>query len=313
MAIPARAATISFATLSLPSLYRHRPSNLRRRCHATASAAADSRPSAPSGAVRPLRLLSVSDSPVRYEEAWNWQHMLAKRLRKDEAEGDILLMLQHTPVYTLGTASKLEYVLFDSAELQLAPVPGKAAGRQPAGPVTPGRTLERPELVRTERGGEVTYHGPGQLVVYPIVNLNRHKRDLHWYLRQLEETVILLLQREYGIAASRKPGLTGVWVGNDKVAAMGLKVSRWVTMHGLAFNVDLELEPFDRIIPCGISKGEHGVTSLQRLLPREKICIGTVREQYAKAFCDTFGPYDQVEEGCDGDAIAYITKGMEAR
>lgn len=254
--------------------------------------------------------MSVADAPVRYEEAWNWQHAIAKRLRQNEAEADVLLMLQHSPVYTLGTASKLEYVLFDSEEFQLAPVPGESVVKQAA--TSSRSSSETPELVRTERGGEVTYHGPGQLVVYPILNLNRHKRDLHWYLRQLEETVIVLLEREYGILASRKDGLTGVWVGNEKIAAMGLKVSRWVTMHGLALNVNLELEPFNRIVPCGISEEDLGVTSLQKLLPVENICLVTVRKQYAKSFCDIFGPYGFVNEDVDTDVSAYLAEGSEA-
>jgi lipoyl(octanoyl) transferase len=139
----------------------------------------------------------------------------------------------------------------------------------------------------------VTYHGPGQLVAYPIINLDRHRRDLHWYLRKLEDVVILMLGREYGLNAGRKDGLTGVWVGDDKVCALGLKVTKWITMHGLALNVTTDLYPFERIVPCGIA--HHGVTSLKALLGESKaVSMDAARDQLAAAFRDVFGPYDQL-------------------
>lgn len=120
------------------------------------------------------------------------------------------------------------------------------------------------ELFRTERGGEVTYHGPGQLVVYPVLDLTGHQRDLRWYMGALEEVVIRVLA-SLGICAQREAGLTGVWVNGAKVCAMGVRVSRWVTMHGLALNVSPDLSHFEHIVPCGIA--DRRVTSLEELLP----------------------------------------------
>jgi lipoyl(octanoyl) transferase len=108
------------------------------------------------------------------------------------------------------------------------------------------------ELVRTERGGEVTYHGPGQLVLYPVLDLRAYQQDVHWYMRSLEE-VALRTVRSFGLPARRVPGLTGVWVEDAKVCAIGVKLSRWVTMHGLALNVDVNLDHFGHIVPCGIA------------------------------------------------------------
>lgn len=121
------------------------------------------------------------------------------------------------------------------------------------------------EVVRTERGGEVTYHGPGQVVAYPIFRLSAppHTRDLHVYVRNLE-AVVLAAAAEWGITGGRKEGLSGVWVGDAKLAAVGVKVSRWVTCHGVAVNVDMDLRGFHRIVPCGID--HHGVTSVAEVL-----------------------------------------------
>ncbi|XP_020971149.1 plastidial lipoyltransferase 2 isoform X1 [Arachis ipaensis] len=162
-----------------------------------------------------------------------------------ENEGDCsdtLIVLQHPSVYTLGTASTKDNLNFN---INNAPF----------------------NVYRTERGGEVTYHGPGQLVLYPIINLRRHKMDLHWYLRTLEELVIRVLSSTFSIQASRVEGLTGVWVGNEKVAAVGIRVSHWITYHGLALNVTTDLTPFKWIIPCGIRNREVG--SIKGLLLRE--------------------------------------------
>ncbi len=116
--------------------------------------------------------------------------------------------------------------------------------------------------MQIDRGGEVTYHGPGQLVCYPIIDLHDYKMSVSWYMRMLENVVIDCLQ-SYGIESGRKEGLTGVWVGDDKICAMGVRLSRWVTMHGFAFNLNPNMTYFDGMIPCGIF--EYGVTSLQEL------------------------------------------------
>ncbi|KAG1659111.1 hypothetical protein FOA52_015904 [Chlamydomonas sp. UWO 241] len=142
---------------------------------------------------------------------------------------DVLLILQHAPVYTLGSGSTTDHVLFDALS---SPIP----------------------LVRTERGGEVTYHGPGQLVMYPILDLQSapHSPDLHWYMRSLEQVIIDALAEVSGIEATRVPGMTGVWVGDAKLAALGVRARKWVTYHGVALNVVPDLVPFGAIVPCGI-------------------------------------------------------------
>eukprot|EP00903_Cladosiphon_okamuranus_P008745 g8377.t1 len=143
---------------------------------------------------------------------------------------DVLLLLEHPSVYTLGRGSSLDHLRFDPTD------PSSSRGR---------------EVRRTERGGEVTWHGPGQIVGYPVLDLNFHKKDLHWYLRQLEEVVIRVLET-YGLEGERETEHTGVWVDGAKVAAIGLNASRWVTSHGFAINVNPDLRAFEAIVPCGI-------------------------------------------------------------
>lgn len=178
--------------------------------------------------------------------AWEWQQAMVKKSITAIQEGhdvnDAVIILQHPPVYTMGTRSSEEYLLFDK--------------KQPPC-----------DLYYTERGGEVTYHGPGQLVMYPILNLRHHQLDLHWYLRSLEDVVIRALKSACAIEATRIKGLTGVWVGDKKVAAIGVRVSRWVTYHGMALNVTTDLSPFKRIVPCGIS--DHPVGSVNEILYRQ--------------------------------------------
>jgi lipoyl(octanoyl) transferase len=140
------------------------------------------------------------------------------------------------------------------------------------------------ELFETGRGGDVTYHGPGQLVGYPILDLSPDRRDVHRYVRDLEQVMIDTCS-DFGIAAGRVPGLTGVWVGRDKVGAIGVRLSRWVTSHGFAFNVSTDLAAFDLIVPCGI-RG-RGVTSLERLLGRT-LPLEAVMDRLAARFCAVF-------------------------
>ncbi|KAH7848879.1 hypothetical protein Vadar_009675 [Vaccinium darrowii] len=180
---------------------------------------------------------------VPYSEAWSWQKFIIKERKMlveiNQDLSDSLIVLQHHPVYTLGTGSSEEYLNFN---LKDAPY----------------------DVYRTERGGEVTYHGPGQLVMYPILNLRYHKMDLHWYFRSLEEVVIRVLFSTFSIKASRIEGMTGVWVGDQKLAAIGIRVSQWLAYHGLALNVTTDLTPFQSIVPCGIQN--RGVGSIKRLL-----------------------------------------------
>ena len=149
---------------------------------------------------------------------------------------DAIILLQHKPVYTLGTGSDPKYVKLDEEKLEARGI----------------------DLIRIERGGEVTYHGEGQLTVYPILDLRGYNQDIHWYMRALEEAILIALG-SVGVVASREPDVTGVWVDNKKIAALGVKVKRWVTMHGLAVNVDSRsLGNFEGIVPCGLVGREVG-------------------------------------------------------
>lgn len=160
--------------------------------------------------------------------------------RRCGAIGDQLLLVEHPHVITLGTAADPGHVLLASSERDLLGV----------------------ELFETGRGGDATYHGPGQLVGYPILDLKPDRCDLHAYLRDLEE-VLIRTASDFGVEAQRRPGYSGVWVGNDKIAAIGVRVSSgWITSHGFALNVSTDLRYFDAIVPCGIRDG--GVTSIQR-------------------------------------------------
>jgi lipoyl(octanoyl) transferase len=194
---------------------------------------------------------------VPYETAWTWQQSLVAA-RRDRVLDDVLLLLEHPPVYTLGQGSRVEYLKFDQNN---APHP----------------------LYRIERGGEVTFHCPGQLVGYPILNLRSYQQDLHWYLRQLEEVLIQVLAL-YGLPGERIAGLTGVWVEGYKVAAIGIKVSRWITMHGFALNVCPNLAGFEHIIPCGIA--DKPIGSLAQFLPT--VDFNQVQQQVVKSFQQQF-------------------------
>ncbi len=195
---------------------------------------------------------------VPYAVAWEQQRELVAQRVKDGSLDDVLLLLEHPPVYTLGQGASLEFLKFDPTEVNF-------------------------ELHRVERGGEVTYHCPGQLVAYPILNLRYYQQDLHWYLRQLEEVLIQLLAL-YGLKGDRVAGMTGVWLDGRKLAAIGIKVSRWITMHGLALNVCPDLTGFERIVPCGIAHKPVG--SLAQFLP--DITVEQVRSDVSVMFAEVF-------------------------
>lgn len=178
---------------------------------------------------------------VAYEDGLRLQEERAEAVKEGGAE-EALFLLEHDPVLTLGRNARRENIVASDEALEQLGIRVFEAGR----------------------GGDVTYHGPGQLVGYPIVSLAPDRKDVWKYVRGLEEALILTLAG-YGIAAGRIAGLTGVWVGDEKVAAIGVRISRWVTSHGFALNVATDLAQFDTIIPCGIR--DHGVTSLERLLP----------------------------------------------
>jgi lipoyl(octanoyl) transferase len=195
---------------------------------------------------------------VPYAVAWEQQRELVAQRVKDGSLDDVLLLLEHPPVYTLGQGASLEFLKFDPTEVNF-------------------------ELHRVERGGEVTYHCPGQLVAYPILNLRYYQQDLHWYLRQLEEVLIQLLAL-YGLKGDRVAGMTGVWLDGRKLAAIGIKVSRWITMHGLALNVCPDLTGFERIVPCGIAHKPVG--SLAQFLP--DITVEQVKSDVSAMFAEVF-------------------------
>ncbi|WOD37993.1 lipoyl(octanoyl) transferase LipB [Nodosilinea sp. E11] len=201
-----------------------------------------------------------------FVDVWRLQKDLVQRHR-EQPQPDRLLLVEHPGVYTLGQGSTLDYLRQPEAAL---PYP----------------------LFRTERGGEVTHHCPGQLVGYPILDLKRYQSDLHWYLRQLEEVLIQTLAR-FGVVASRQPGLTGVWVGDRKLAAIGIKVSRWVTMHGFALNVCPDLAGFQPIVPCGIA--DKSVGSLAQFCPG--VTVAVVRPVMIACFGQVFGASPVIQNG----------------
>ncbi len=181
---------------------------------------------------------------MSYTEGLALQESLIARHR-DGTGTDTLLLLEHPPVITLGRSGDAANVLVDRGELDRRGV----------------------ELHEVGRGGDATYHGPGQLVGYPVIALAPERRDAHRYLRDLE-TALILTAADYGIDAGRVEGLTGIWVGDRKLAAIGVRLnSGWITSHGFAFNVDADLSGFETIVPCGIS--DRGVTSLARLTGQE--------------------------------------------
>jgi len=189
------------------------------------------------------------------------------RLLTARQQGDIpdtLILLEHPPTITLGRGSHDTDLLTSEDALK----------RQ-------GFTIER-----VDRGGEITYHAPGQLVGYPILDLRNHGQDLHRYLRDLEEALIRALS-VLGVSSGREPGLTGVWAAGSKIAAIGIKVSRWVTMHGFALNINPNLAPMRRdFVPCGIR--DRDVTSLAECLPNTHWTRDTVEPLVADAFLDVF-------------------------
>jgi lipoate-protein ligase B len=203
---------------------------------------------------------------VPYAEAWELQRALVAA-RKAEAVPDVLLSCQHPHVITLGRNGRREHLKATSAVLR----------QMGAG------------FHETDRGGDITYHGPGQLVVYPILNLAAIRRDVVWYVRQLEEAMIRT-SAEFAVVARRSPGMTGVWVetpaGDEKLGAIGVHISRWITSHGLAYNVATDLRYFELIVPCGLA-GKRA-TSLERLLGRS-ITVSEVAPVMHRRLGEVFG------------------------
>ena len=192
-----------------------------------------------------------------YKKSWNFQKSLLKKRSNNEIN-DTLIFVEHEPVYTLGKNANENHIL-----------------------------QNYPEEIKTfhiERGGDVTYHGPGQLVGYPILDLREYKKSISWYMRTLEQIIIDTLS-EFNIQADRKNELTGVWYKNEKIAALGVRVSKWITMHGFSLNINPDLNYYKSIIPCGIF--EYGVTSMSKIL-NEDVDKESVKSALKIKFLDQF-------------------------
>jgi len=199
-----------------------------------------------------------------YSAALEFQRAVARARISGEIAEDVLLLVEHPPVVTLGRTAK-------TANLIASPELLAARGV---------------ELFEVERGGDITFHGPGQLVGYPVIDLKRHKQDLHWYLRQVEEALIVALGA-LGIPAERNEGKTGVWTQGRKIASIGVHARDWVTWHGFALNVNTDLSYFDLIVPCGIQ--DVTMTSVARELGVPRADDARVREETVRAFGTVFG------------------------
>jgi lipoate-protein ligase B len=215
-----------------------------------------------------MQLLVADLGVMPYAEALELQRAVARARIAGEIAEDVLLLVEHPPVVTLGRGAK-------AAHLTATPALLAARGA---------------ELFEVDRGGDVTFHGPGQLVGYPIMDLKRHRQDLHWYLRQVEEALIRSVAA-FGIAGERNAGYTGVWTGGRKLASIGVHARDWVTWHGFALNVTTDLSWFDLMIPCGIA--EVTMTSLSTEL-RERggempALAERTRSQVVAGFAEVFG------------------------
>jgi lipoate-protein ligase B len=208
-------------------------------------------------------LWTVPLGQLGYVEALELQRNLARDRISGAIPQDLLLLVEHPPVVTLGRSSKQKHLVASPEFLQSKGV----------------------EVFEVERGGDVTFHGPGQLVGYPIIDLKRHRQDLHWYLRKIEEALINSLA-DYGIPGERNTAYTGVWTRGKKIASIGVHARDWVTWHGFALNVTTDLSYFDLIVPCGID----GVvmTSIARELGLEAISMQDVRDRVTAKFADAF-------------------------
>jgi len=209
-------------------------------------------------------LLAVDLGTMPYAEALEFQRAVARARISGEIAEDVLLLVEHPPVVTLGRTAK-------AANLVASPEQLAARGV---------------EVFEVERGGDITFHGPGQLVGYPIIDLKRHKQDLHWYLRQVEEALIAALAG-LGIPAVRNEGKTGVWTQGRKIASIGVHARDWVTWHGFALNVNTDLSFFDLIVPCGIQ--DVTMTSVARELGLLRADDVRVRDETVRAFGRVFG------------------------
>ncbi|MBE3099782.1 MAG: lipoyl(octanoyl) transferase LipB [Planctomycetes bacterium] len=216
-------------------------------------------------------LIYLDIGRAAYEPTVRLQRRLVDEVKASEAERAYLVLVEHDPpVITLGRGARDAHIVASRERL----------------------AQEGVQVHESSRGGDVTYHGPGQVVGYPVLRLDLHGRDVHRYLRDLEEVLIRVLAR-YGLEGRRSEGLTGVWVGQEKIAAIGVAVRRWVTYHGFALNVATDLSHFDLIVPCGI-RGK-GVTSLTRLLGRP-VTVAEVKPAVVECVVEVFG-FDDARAG----------------
>jgi len=211
--------------------------------------------------VRELLVVDLGRQP--YADVLTLQREAARARIAGTIDEDLLLLVEHPPVITLGRSSKSAHMLASPAYLHDRGV----------------------ELFEVERGGDVTFHGPGQLVGYPIIDLKRHRQDLHWYLRQVEELLIKALAG-YGLAGTRRPPYTGVWIDDRKIASIGVHARDWVTWHGFALNVSTDLRFFDLIVPCGIPSVR--MTSIHAELPNAQTGLAAVAAGVIDAASDVF-------------------------
>lgn len=217
-----------------------------------------------------MQLNIVKLGRIEYDKAFKIQQEIVK-LRQEKAINDTLLLLEHLPVITVGRSGDNDNIIAPQEFLRENNV----------------------NIHYVNRGGDVTYHGLGQIVGYPIIDLANHGKDLKLYVSKLEEVIIKLLKEEFNIHAYTKDmKYTGVWVDDNKITAIGVLIKRWVTMHGFAFNVNTNLDHFKWIIPCGIQ--DKGVTSLKILLGKE-LDLNIMNELIIKYFCDVF-EYDDINE-----------------
>ena len=192
-----------------------------------------------------------------FKDTWNLQKELQEKRILGQIE-DQLILVEHPAVYTLGKNASREHIL---------------------------KKREGVSVIQTDRGGNITFHGPGQLVGYPIVDLSFYKRSITWYMRELEQLMIDVL-KEYGIEGSTKKGLTGTWVKNRKIAALGVRISRWVTMHGFSLNINPDLKYYQDIVPCGIEG--YGVTSMAMIMGEEVPSMAEVKIKMVDYFKNRF-------------------------
>lgn len=227
----------------------------------------------------PRKLVYCDLGLIDYKEAWDLQKSV-HQLRVENKIDDVLFLLEHPHTYTLGKIADKENLVGDKKYL----------------------SDNKISVYEIDRGGDVTYHGPGQIVGYPIISLTNWKQDTHKYLRAIEEVIIKVCS-EYSLAGSRVDKYTGVWIEDRKICAIGIKVSRWITMHGFAFNVNTDLNLFNGIIPCGIS--DKDVTSLNRELKKE-IPLEEIKEKIIPSFMTEF-EYNQIEFKSKNEIMDFVS------